>query len=106
MSCGDFNLPDEMPRYVDRRDGASIIRKLFGPCSPRTLEAWPLPWRRFNGKAVTSTAGLIAEAQRRFDEAPAIRGGRAPTRCTTDDAPKAAIKAGLRGLGSNKEPRQ
>jgi len=67
-----------MPRRVDRRAGAELVARHFFPVSPRTLEVWPLTWRRVNGYAVCETAELLAEAQRRFDAAAPIRGGRKP----------------------------
>lgn len=74
-----LEIPDEilneLPARVDRRDGAALITKLHFPISPRTLERWPVTWRRINGRALTDTKDLLAEAQRRVDAAPAIRGG-------------------------------
>jgi len=67
--------PDLLPRYADRRTLARIHAQFFAPMSPRTLEAWSLPWRTVNGRAVTEVRGFLAEAQRRFDAAPIIRGG-------------------------------
>jgi hypothetical protein len=75
----DFPLepdPALLPRFADRKQLAAIHTRYFGPQSHRTLESWPLDWRRVNGRAVASVAQFIAEAQRRFDEAPLIRGGR------------------------------
>jgi hypothetical protein len=40
------------------------------------LEAWPLTWRRVNGKAVAVTAEGLALAETMMQAAPAIRGGR------------------------------
>jgi hypothetical protein len=40
------------------------------------LEAWPLTWRRVNGKAVAVTAEGLAFAEAMMQAAPAIRGGR------------------------------
>jgi hypothetical protein len=72
-------LPDteKLPRYADRRQLAALHTQYFGPLSPRTLEVWPLAWRTVNGRAVASVEEFLAEAQRRFDAAPAVRGGRA-----------------------------
>ena len=76
-----LELPPEpdltkLPRYGDRRQLAQIHNQYFGPLSNRTLEAWPLDWRRVNGRAVAEVRAFLAEAQRRFDAAPVIRGGR------------------------------
>ena len=64
-----------LPRRVDRKTGAQIVTHLHFPVSPRTLERWPLKWRNVNGRALVETIELLAEAQRRVDEAPEIRGG-------------------------------
>jgi hypothetical protein len=69
--------PDRMPiRFGDRPQLSEIHERYFGPCSPRTLERWPLTWRVVNGRAVAEVREFLAEAQRRFDAAPVIRGGR------------------------------
>jgi hypothetical protein len=68
--------PAKLPRYGDRRQLADIHSFYFGPQSPRSLERWPLEWRIVNGRAVAEVRAFIAEAQRRFDAAPVIRGGR------------------------------
>jgi hypothetical protein len=68
--------PAKFPNYGDRRLLARIHHQYYGPLSPRTLEAWPLEWRIVNGRAVTAVRAFLAEAQRRFDAAPVIRGGR------------------------------
>ena len=68
--------PAQLPRYADRKQLAAIHTKYFGPQSHRTIETWPLDWRRVNGRAVAEVRQFLAEAQRRFDEAPVIKGGR------------------------------
>jgi hypothetical protein len=68
--------PEKLPRYADRQTLARIHTFYFGPESPRTLEAWPLMWRRVNGRAVSEVRAFLAEAQRRFDAAPVLMGGR------------------------------
>ena len=74
-----LEIPDEilneLPARVDRQDGAALITQLLFPISPRTLERWPVTWRRINGRALVETYELLVEAQRRVDSAPAIRGG-------------------------------
>ena len=67
--------PDKLPARMDRRLGASIISSNYFPISPRTLERWPVTWRRVNGKALVETSELLAEAQRRLDAAIPIQGG-------------------------------
>lgn len=64
-----------LPPRMDRRTGAALISRHLFPISHRTLERWPVAWRHINGRALVETAELFAEAQRRFEEAPAIRGG-------------------------------
>jgi hypothetical protein len=65
----------DLPRRLDRRLAAQVVSVHFFPVSPRTLERWPLTWRRINGRALADTEELLAEAQRRVDAAPAVRGG-------------------------------
>jgi hypothetical protein len=65
-----------LPANLDKRGAAQLITKHFFPVSYRSLERWPLTWRQVNGRSITPTKDLLAEAQRRFDAAPVIRGGR------------------------------
>jgi len=75
-----FGLPDEvhalLPARLDRRRGAEIISKYFFPISARTLEVWPLTWRRVNGRALVETNELLAYAQAKLSAATPIRGGK------------------------------
>ena len=75
MSDFSGEILDKLPARVDRQRGAALIQKYFFPVSPRTLERWPITWRRINGRALVKTDELLSEAQRRVDAAPAIRGG-------------------------------
>lgn len=72
-------LPDdilnELPARVDRSTGARLITRFHFPISPRTLERWPINWRKINGRALADTSELLEEAQRRVDASPSIRGG-------------------------------
>jgi hypothetical protein len=68
--------PSKLPRYGDRRLLAQIHHRYWGPVSARTLEKWPLVWRILNGRAISEVRPFLIEAQRRFDAAPAILGGR------------------------------
>lgn len=74
----DFGVGDgvagRLPVRVGRKAAAEIVTDRFFPVSHRTLERWPLRWRRVNGRALVETADLLAEAQRRVDEAPQIMG--------------------------------
>lgn len=67
-----------LPARVDRKRGAQIVSDLFFPVSPRTLEVWPVVWRRVNGRATCDTTDLLGVAQKKLDAAPAILGGRTP----------------------------
>ena len=71
--------PNKLPRHSTRPQLAQIHQRYYGPLSPRTLEAWNLPWRDVGGRAVCPTMDFLAEAQRRFDASPVIRGGRRNT---------------------------
>ena len=57
-----------IPDYVRRRHGFKV--------SYRTVEAWPVPWEMFNGRAYVNTAALDAYISARLSAAPVIRGGR------------------------------
>ena len=71
-------LPDDLPRRVDRRAGAALVTRFYFPISHRSLEVWPLTWRRVNGKAVCETTELFALAEAKLNAAPPVRGGGAP----------------------------
>jgi hypothetical protein len=64
------------PPNVDRRTGAQLITKHLFPVSHRSLEAWPLPTRHVNGKAVVPTEVLFKVAYAKFAAAPVVIGGR------------------------------
>jgi hypothetical protein len=65
-----------LPPYADRRTLARIISERLFPISYRTLEAWPLPVRHVNGRAVMETKAVLAFAASKLAEAPIIMGGR------------------------------
>ncbi len=69
----------KLPPNVDRRTGADLVRYHFFPVSYRTLEAWPLPTRRVNGKAIISTVRLFEVAFAKLAAAPIIMSGRKAT---------------------------
>jgi hypothetical protein len=75
---GGAALPDlnDLPVRVPRDVAAALLTKYYFETSPRTLERWPLKWRRLNGKAHCETAELFARAEAMVAEAPAISGGR------------------------------
>jgi len=77
------DLPQELiellaalPANVDRKTGAKLVTQYLYPASHRSLERWPLAWRRVNGRAVTCTAGLFRYAYTQLMAAPEIMGGR------------------------------
>jgi hypothetical protein len=62
LNSGAAKLPAELqellaqlPTNVDRRTGAALITQHLFPVSYRSLEAWPLPSRFVNGRAVVPT---------------------------------------------------
>jgi hypothetical protein len=63
------------PPNVDRRTGAQLITKHLFPVSHRSLEAWPLPTRHVNGRALIPTEALLAVAYAKLAAAPVIMGG-------------------------------
>jgi len=68
--------PEQMPiQHGSREQLADIHRYYFGPISHRTLERWPLRWRKVNGRAVADVREFLTEAERRFREAPVVMGG-------------------------------
>lgn len=74
----ELNAANPPPR-IGRREGSALLYAVLGfQVSPRTLESWPLPTRRVNGRATYNTAELVAFAQAKLDATPSIRGGRTP----------------------------
>ena len=72
-------LLEELPINVDRRTGAELVTRHLFPVSYRTLEAWPLPTRHVNGKAVVPTKELFRQAHAMLAAAPVVKGGRRRT---------------------------
>ncbi len=68
----------QQPPNIDRRKGAELITKHLFPVSHRSLEAWPLPTRHVNGKAVIATASLLEVAYAKLAAAPVVMGGKRP----------------------------
>jgi hypothetical protein len=66
------------PPNVDRKTGARLITQYLFPVSYRSLEAWPLPTRHVNGRAVIPTAKLFEVAYEKLCAAPLVMGGRRP----------------------------
>jgi hypothetical protein len=82
-------LPN-LPRYGDRKTLAPIITKFVFPVSQRSLEVWPLKWRRVNGHAVAETQEALALAWRKFNSAPVAMGGKGLRRPTCHSKPSHA----------------
>ena len=83
LSHGTGELPDylveilsDLPLNVDRRNGAVQVSRYLFPVSYRTLEAWPLPARHVNGKAIIPTRKLFEVAYAKLNAAPNVMGGR------------------------------
>ncbi len=70
-------LPDlgTLPVRVPRHAAAQLLTRYFFDTSPRTLERWPLTWRRLNGKAHCETAELFAVAASILEASPPVMGG-------------------------------
>jgi hypothetical protein len=66
------NVLADAPTNVDRRTGAELVTRHMFPVSYRSLEAWPLPTRYVNGKAVIPTAALFELAYAKLSAAPVI----------------------------------
>jgi len=71
-------LPDlaQLPVRVPRETAAALLSRYYFEVSPRTLERWPLKWRRLNGRAHCETGQLFAVAESILATAPAVLGGR------------------------------
>jgi hypothetical protein len=61
-----------LPARLTRAAAAAVVTQHFFPVSPRTLERWPLATRRVNGKALIEAKDLIALAQSKLENAPAL----------------------------------
>jgi len=70
---------DELPVRVPRDVAAQLLTRYFFETSPRTLERWPLRWRRLNGRAHCETRELFALAEAMLSAAPVIAGGSRPS---------------------------
>jgi hypothetical protein len=78
------------PVYVERRTGADSVTQHVTPVSHRTLESWPLPWWRVNGKATTLLIVLLAVAYSKLASAPMVMSGRRRVTRNTDPATEQA----------------
>ncbi len=60
--------PDHPPPRVDRADASVLLLARLGfKISPRTLQTWPLPTERINGRATYNTAELLAVAMAKIE---------------------------------------
>jgi hypothetical protein len=76
----DLNeLLARLPANVDRRTGADLVTQYFFKVSHRSLEGWELPTQHVNGRAITPTPKLFAEAYARLKAAPVTTSGRGST---------------------------
>ncbi len=66
----------QQPPNVDRRTGADLVTKHMFPVSHRTIEAWSVPSRVVNGRALIPTAALFQVAYEKLVAAPLVMGGR------------------------------
>ena len=75
MSADELPIPDliKLPVRVDRETGAELLSRYFFRISPRSLERWPVAWRRLNGKAHVETRELFRIAEEMVAAAPAVR---------------------------------
>ncbi len=69
--------PARLPHLATREQLAVIHARYFGPLSPRTIEALPLPYRRAPGMpALYEVAAFLEWARKRLEAAPMLMGGR------------------------------
>jgi hypothetical protein len=54
--------------HGDKKQLAEIHKRYFGKMSPRTLERWPIKWRKVNGRNISSVRDFLAESKRRFEK--------------------------------------
>jgi hypothetical protein len=60
---------ENLPRRIDYKRAAKLVSQHFFPISHRTLERWPLPRLKVNGKNTLETADVFAEAEARLEAA-------------------------------------
>ena len=80
LSPALLDVVASQPANVDRRTGAELITRHLFPVSHRSLEAWPLPTRHVNGRAVIPTSKLFELAYAKLSAAPIVMAGRRPAR--------------------------
>jgi len=77
-----------LPANIDRRRGAAEISRNLFPVSHRSLEAWPLPVRHVNGRAIVATRELFELAYAKFASAPPLMAARRARRPDQPGAPR------------------
>ena len=79
LKGGSDALPDltKLPVRMTREAGAALVTRFYFKVSPRSLERWPIPWRRLNGKAHGETVDLVRHAEAVVVIYPATMGGHA-----------------------------
>jgi hypothetical protein len=63
--------PKEQPKRVDYRRAAELVSQRYFPISHRTIERWPLPRIKVNGRNTFDTAEVIAFAEALLKQAEA-----------------------------------
>jgi hypothetical protein len=73
---GTTAMPEltDLPVRLPRDELAKLISKYFFQVSPRSMERWPLAWRRVNGRAHGETADAFAVANSMLEAAPVLMG--------------------------------
>ena len=69
------NTDDELPVRAPRNRLAEFVTNRYFKVSPRSLERWPVTWRRVNGKAHAETAEVFAVAEAMLAAAPPVKAG-------------------------------
>ena len=80
MPEGADDLIASLPTRVPRAEAAALVTRYFFRVSPRTLERWPVAWRRLNGRAHADVIDLFAVAAAMVGKSCAIRGDDGGTR--------------------------
>jgi hypothetical protein len=72
----DRTQDSDLPVRVPRDQAAELVTRHFFKISRRTLERWPLTWRRINGRAHCEVSELLDVAGRMLAAAPPVMSGR------------------------------
>jgi hypothetical protein len=74
--CGGAPDLGELPVRVPRDAAAKLVSQYFFQVSPRSMERWPMRWRRLNGRSHCETSELFAIAGAMLAAAPPVMGGK------------------------------